>query len=164
VLVERADELLRFHLYSRNFPIDDRRLAVLDDKRAPGKFGDLSRLLVRGEGGWRESAAGSLGEEDRDLLNRLGDALHRHMLRVLEYRRVLASQKGTADERHRGRELLRTLDRHGVAERELIGSFMDLVERLAPTRDGPPVVGALSADGGVPTAPLIRPERGTGRN
>jgi serine protease Do len=159
VLAERADDSLRYHVYGRNFPIDDRRLAILEDRPVSGKFGELARLYVRGDGGWRESAAGGLGEDDRDLLVRLGDALHRHMLRVLEYRRMLANQKGTPEERHRGRELQKALDRHAVAERELVTNFMDLVERLAPGTAGPPVVGALSPDGGVPQPPLLRPER-----
>jgi serine protease Do len=163
VVAERVDDLLRYHVYSRSFPIDDRRLAVLEDRAAPGKFGDLGRLLVRGDGGWRDQAAGGLGEDDRDLMVRLGDALHRHMLRVLEYRHMLATQKGTADERHRGRELQKALDRHALAERELVSNFMDLVERLAPGREGAPVVGSLAADAGVPAAPPIRPERGTAR-
>ena len=55
----------------------------------PSSFGELGRLLVRGEGGWREAGQGELGEDDRDLLARVADALRLHMLRVLEYRRLL---------------------------------------------------------------------------
>jgi serine protease Do len=163
VLAERAEGALRYHVYSRGFPIDDRRLAILDDRPGPARTGELARLLVRGEGGWRDSASGGLGEEDRELLARLGDMLRRHMLRVVDYRKALSAQKGTAEERQRGRELQKALDRHALAERELVASFTDLAERLAPGREGPPVAGALSPDGGVPAAPSLSAERGTAR-
>jgi hypothetical protein len=158
VLAERSGDQLLYHLYGRNFPLDDRRLAVLEDDRSSGKFGEFGRLFVRGEGGWRAFATVALHEEDHDLLDRLGDAVRLHILRVLEYRRVLAS-KGASEERRRGRELLKTLERQAQPERELVVNFVELVERLAPGREGAPLVGGAVVDAGAPAAPPLRPER-----
>ena len=75
-LVVRAEATdsgaLLYHVYGRQFPLDDRRVAVLEDPRSPrpasrgrglaergrqavpGVFGELGRLWVLGGNGWRE--------------------------------------------------------------------------------------------------------------
>lgn len=156
ILAERLEGgTLRYHVYGRSFPLDARRTAVLDDLPAEGGFGELGRLAVHGEGTWRELTVANLGDDERDLLRRMVETFRLHMLWVLEYRRVIAGQ--TPEDRRRGRELQRSLDRQTMPARELVASFRDLVERLAPTKD-PPVVGALGPDAGPPpAAPTLRP-------
>jgi serine protease Do len=154
VLVERAEGgNLRYHLYGRDFPLDDRRTAIIEDRPSVQRFGELDRLLVRGEGGWRETRASTLGEDERDLLGRLADALRLHMLHVLEHRRLLASSV-TPDDRRRAREIRKTLERQTLPERELVAAFTDLIERIAPGRDSPVATGAVG-DGGIPPAPAL---------
>jgi serine protease Do len=160
VVAERASDRLRYHFYGRNFPVDDRRLAIVEDRPSPSHFGELSRLYVRGDGGWRDLTLTTLGEDDRDLLTRVADALRLHMLKVLEHRRLLATG-ANADDRRRTRELAKTLERQALPERELGANLLDLVERLAPTREGVSLVGqvpATSRDGGIPGPPALNAE------
>ena len=154
VLVERAEGLLRYHLYGRDFPVDDRRMAILEDRPSGERFGELGRLLVRGEAGWRASRPAMLGEDERDLLGRLADSLRLHMLNVLEHRRLVASDQNSSDDRRRAREIRKTLERQTLPERELVSAFTDLVERIAPNREVPVASGG-GVDGGVPTVPSL---------
>jgi hypothetical protein len=153
VVVEKVEEGLRYHLYGRGFPLDDRRAAVLEDRPAANRFGELSGLIVRGEGSWRAFTPRTLGEEDRDLLGRAGDALRLHILKVLEYRRLLDGGE-TLDERRLAREIRKGIERQLMPERELTGSLLDLIERLAPQR-GTPVLGSQTADASVPAPPAL---------
>ena len=156
VVVERVEENLRYHVYGRGFPMDDRRLAVLEDRPAAGRFGELAALLVRGDGAWRASSPKTLGEDDRDLLGRATDALRLHMLRILEYRRLI-DRGDTLDDRRQAREIRKGLERQTMPERELTGSLLDLIERLAPQRDTP-VVASQVPDAAVPPPPTLSAE------
>jgi serine protease Do len=157
VLVGSTGETLHYHVYGRDFPTDDRRVAVLEDRAAATGFGELSRIWVRGETGMHVWAASELGVDERDLLIRLGEALRQQMQWVLTYRRSLAAQS-LPEERKRGRDTLRTIDRQAIAARELTANLVDLVERLAPSRENPAVASA-STDAGVPPSPLLRAPR-----
>jgi serine protease Do len=157
VVAEASGENLMYHVYGRDFPLDDRRLAILEDRPTPTAFGTLGRLWVRGEGGLRLWSPSDLGADERDLLVRLGDAVRLQMLWVVGYRRSLAAQN-VADERRRGRELLRTIERQALPARELASSLIDLVERLGPARDNPAVASA-PIDAGAPGSPAIRVPR-----
>jgi serine protease Do len=156
VVVEKVEESLRYHLYGRGFPLDDRRMAVLDDRRVAKGFGEVGDLLVRGEVGWRALSLKTLGEDDRDLVARSADALRLHILKVLEYRRLLDGGE-SLDERRLAREIRKGLERQMSPERELIGSLLDLVERLAPRRDLP-VLSSQVSDAAVPPPPTLSAE------
>src|SRR5207244_4607939 len=143
--------------YGRDFPLDDRRMAVLEDRPSTSGGGEIGRLWVRGESGMREWSVKDLGADERDFLVRLGEALRLQMTRVLGYRRSLASQNAFED-RRRGRELLRTIERQAVAARELAGSLVDLVERLGPARENQ-AVAAATVDAGAPAAPPLHAPR-----
>ncbi len=145
LLVESSPGILRYHVFGRRFPLDDRRLGILDDRPTPGSFGTLGPILIRGDTGFRAVETGSLGEEDQELTGRFLDAVRAHLARVLEYRRALSGQ-GSADERRRGRELQRTIERVDATERELAGQFVELAERLSPARpSATPDAGAAAA-------------------
>jgi Trypsin-like peptidase domain len=154
VLAERSQDGLRYHFYGRGFPVDDRRLAIIEDRPAADRFGDVTRLYAHGDGGWRELAPDTLGDDERDLVGRMSDALRIHMLRVLEHRRLVGTGT-TADDRRRAREYARTLERQSTPERELGANFLDLIERIAPTREGIPLVGQTGRDGGPPPPPTL---------
>jgi serine protease Do len=157
VLTEASGDLLLYHIYGREFPLDDRRTAVLEDRPTPTGSGEIARLWVRGETGLREWAAKDLGADEKDFLIRFGEALRFQMVRVVGYRRSLASQNAF-EERRRGRELLRTIERQTMPAREMAGSLIDLVERLGPAKDNP-AVASVTVDAGAPAAPLLRPPR-----
>lgn len=157
VMAEATGETLMYHVYGREFPLDDRRLAVLEDRPAGSGAGEIARLWVRGEAGLREWQAKDLGADERDFLVRFGEALRFQMVRVIGYRRTLAGPNAFED-RRRGRELLRTIERQALPARELAGNLIDLVERLGPARDNPAVATA-TGDAGAPAAPMLRPPR-----
>jgi len=160
VLAEAPGEVLMYHVYGREFPLDDRRLAVLEDRPSATGAGEIARLWVRSESGLREWQAKDLGADERDLLVRFGEALRYQMIRVMGYRRTLAGPNAFED-RRRGRELLRTIERQAMPARELAGNLIDLVERLGPARDTPAVASTVSGDAGAPApaAPMLRPPR-----
>ncbi len=58
---------LLYHLYGRQFPLDDRRVAVIEDLPKEGAFGELGRLWVFGQTGWREWRPSALGSDEHDL-------------------------------------------------------------------------------------------------
>ncbi len=164
VLVESTPEAFRYHLYGREFPLDDRRLAVLEDRAdaAKGTFGQLTQLWVRVDSGFRAWTVDALGAEERDLVARFADAVRLQITRTLDYRQGLGPQ-ATPEERHRGREVSRQMERQTALLRELANNLMDLTERLAP--GGVLPVAAGSTDAGVTTAaqppgpPPLRAER-----
>ena len=157
VLTERAPDRLRYHFYGRGFPVDDRRLAIVEDRPSANHFGEITRLYARGDGGWRDLTLATLGEDERDLVVRVTDALRLHMWRVLEHRRLLATGT-TADDRRRTREIAKSLERQALPERELGANLLDLIERLAPPRDGIPLVGQGNRDGWPAAGPRLTPE------
>src|SRR2546421_1044492 len=134
LLAQSTPDALYYHVYGRDFPTDDRRIAVLEDRPAGAGFGEIARIWVRADSGLREWALGELGADERDLLARLGEGVRVQMLQVLAYRRALTAQN-IPDERKRGRDLLRMIDRQAIAARELAGNLIELVERLGPARD-----------------------------
>jgi serine protease Do len=158
VLAQASGDLLLYHVYGREFPLDDRRMAVLEDRPNASGAGEIARLWVRGETGLHEWAAKDLGAEERDLLIRLDEAVRGQMVRVVGYRRSLANPN-SSDERRRGRELLRTIERQTMPARELAGNLIDLVERLGPARDNPAVAAGGALDAGVPAVPIIHAPR-----
>jgi serine protease Do len=157
VLVQSTGESLYYHVYGRDFPIDDRRLAVLEDRAVAGGFGEIARIWVRGESGLHPWNQAELGADERDLVVRLGEALRQQMQWVLTYRKSLAGQS-VPEERRRGREILRTIDRQAIAARELTANLVDLVERLGPSRETPAVASA-NTDAGAPPPPLLHAAR-----
>jgi serine protease Do len=158
VMAELAGDTLRYHFYGREFPLDDRRLAVMEDRPTATGAGEITRFWVRGDAGLREWRTRDLGAEERDFLVRLGEAVRVQMQRSVGYRRSLGAHNNF-EERRRGRELMRAIERHALPAREMATALVDLVERLGPTRDN--AVAAVTADAGAPppSAPVLRPPR-----
>ena len=75
VRAETTGPALLYHFYGRQFPLDDRRVAVIEDLRKEGAFGELGRLWVTGPNGWREWKLSALGADERDLLIRVADSV-----------------------------------------------------------------------------------------
>jgi hypothetical protein len=151
ILAQSKGDSLYYHVYGRDFPMDDRRIAVLEDRPGATGVGEIKRVWARGDTGLREWAGSELGADERDLLVRVDDAVQNQMLEVLAYRRSLQAQS-LPEERKRGRDLVRMIDRQAIATREMTGNLVDLFERLGPARDNP-AVAANGPDAGVPAAP-----------
>ncbi|HVZ75121.1 MAG TPA: serine protease [Polyangia bacterium] len=147
VQVEVADGALLYQIYSRQFPLDDRRIVVIEDKPKEDAFGELGRLWVLSSSGFREWPQASLGPDEHDLLARVADSIRLQILHSIDYRRALANQ-ASADERRKGRDLSRALARDVPIARDLASNLLETAERLsvgrettttaAPASDAPP--------------------------
>ena len=80
VRAEPIDSALLYHLYGRQFPLDDRRIVVIEDLAKSGAFGEMGRLWVLGPTGWREWPPGALGTDERELLGRVVDSIRLQMV------------------------------------------------------------------------------------
>jgi hypothetical protein len=158
VRAEATETTLLYHFYGRQFPLDERRVAVLEDLPKAGAFGELGRFWVQGALGWREWPPASLGADERDLIQRVGDSIRLQMLHTLDYRHALANAN-SADERKRGRDVSRTIARDLPLARDLAMNLLETVDRLSAGRDTSPVASASpAAETPPPAVPL--PARG----
>jgi serine protease Do len=177
-LVVRAETTetgaLLYHVYGRQFPLDDRRVAVLEDlpkpapppapgaKSGPGGqpagagFGELGRLWVLGGSGWREWPPSALGADEHDLIARVADSIRLQILHTADYRHALANP-ASPEERKRGREASRTLARDLPVARDLAANLLETVDRLSAGREA--TVAATTTESAPAPAPI--PPRGT---
>jgi S1-C subfamily serine protease len=158
VRVEVSDGVLLYHVYTRQFPIDDRRIVVIEDLVKNAAFGEPGRLWVLGATGWREWPPSALGADERDLVSRVVDTIRLLVLHTLDYRRALANP-GSADERRRGREVSRTMARDQPLTRDLATNLLETADRLSSAgRDATAAVAPPSQS--APPAPAPLPPRG----
>ena len=161
VQAEVADGALLYEIYSRQFPLDDRRVVVLEDKPAADAFGELGRLWVLSATGWRDWPQSALGADERDLIQRVGDSIRLQVLHTVDYRHALADP-ASPDERRHGRDLSRALARDVPIARDLAATLLDTAERLSAGQ-GPGTTTAAPAADTPPTAPPL-PNKGAPAN
>ena len=151
VRLEARGDILVYHLYGRQFPLDDRRALVIEDLPKANAFGEVGPLFVpvspqggppaakatastqptgTAAGTWHAWPPSSLGTDERDLIARAVDSLRVEALRVFDYRKTLANP-GSTEERRRGRDLARAISRDQLLAREMAGTLLDTTERLA---------------------------------
>ncbi|HVY39469.1 MAG TPA: serine protease [Polyangia bacterium] len=162
VRAEATGPALLYHFYGRQFPLDDRRVAVIEDLRKEGAFGELGRLWVTGANGWREWKPSALGADERDLLSRVVDSVRLQVLHTIDYRKALGNPASPED-RKRGRELSRTIARDAPVARDLGGNLLDTVDRLSVGHDttGSAVASTVETPPSPAPLPLPAPSRGT---
>jgi len=155
---EARDSTLVYHLYGKQFPLDDRRAIVLEDVPKEGAFGEVGRLFVPETSGtgpavWRAWPPSALGVDERELLTRAVDSIHAQVLRALDYRAALANL-ASADSRRKGRELSRAIARDAAAAHDLSSALSDMAERLGVGHDSlAPAAGAVSEAPPPPPSP-----------
>lgn len=158
--VEAQEGALLYHVYGRQFPLDDRRSLVLEDLNKEGAFGEVGRMFVPesatnapGSPTWRAWPPTALGVEERELLNRAVDSIRVQVLRAIDYRKTLTNLS-SADERRRGRDLSRAIAHDAVAAKDLANALLDMADRLSIGHDTPaPPAGSISEAPPVPPAP-----------
>jgi serine protease Do len=157
---EFAGDTLLYQIFSRQFPLDDRRVIVIEDKPKDGAFGELGRLWVLSPTGWREWPQTALGADEHDLLARVTDSLRLQILHSIDYRKALVNPTAP-DERRKGRELSRAMARDIPVARDLASNLLETAERLSVGHDtgtSGPGVAASTQDG--PPATVSLPNRG----
>jgi serine protease Do len=149
---------LLYHFYGRQFPLDDRRVAVVEDLPREGAFGELGRLWVFGQSGWREWPPSALGTDEHDLLARVTDSVRLQVLHSVDYRRALSNASSPEERRH-GRDLSRAIAHDLPVARDMAGNLLDTVDRLSSARDpsAAPPPGAVAAAADTPPAPPALP-------
>lgn len=158
--VEAKDQELIYHAYGKQFPLDDRRVLVIEDIPRAGAFGEVGRLFVPeaapgpGPIAWRAWPPSALGVEERELLTRTVDSIHAQILRALDYRAALANLS-SAENRRRGRELSRAIARDTAAARDLANALTDMADRLGAGHDAlaPPTAAVSEAPPPPPPSP-----------
>jgi serine protease Do len=161
---EVTDDVLLYQVYSRQFPLDDRRVVVIEDKppdeKNAGGFGSLGRLWVLSSTGWREWPLSELGADEHDLLVRVTDSMRVQILHTVDYRRALANP-GSADERRKGRDLSRSLARDIPIARDLSANLLETAERLSVGHDtGASGPGVAAAPADAPPTTVALPSKG----
>ncbi|HEY4184489.1 MAG TPA: serine protease, partial [Polyangia bacterium] len=156
---EARGKVLVYHLYGKQFPLDDRRMLVLEDLPKDGAFGEVGRMYVpestnaAGPALWRAWPQSALGVDEHELITRTVDSIHALVLRALDYRATLANLS-SAEDRHKGRELSRAIARDGAAAKDLANALSDMVDRLSVGHDTlAPPNGSLSEAPPPPPAP-----------
>jgi len=165
---EARDLDVLYHFYGKPFPLEDKRIAVLEEHASsPATVGKLEKLWVSGPLGWHVVPLAALGPDDQELLSKLTDSLRLQWTQTLAYRKAAVAPV-TAEERRRVHDLSRVLTRESALARDLMSNFGDLLDRLAPgAPEGspPPVLSPLPTIG--PPAALgpspNKPEPGTSR-
>lgn len=155
LLVESVGSGFRYHLYGRGFPLDDRRAMVLEDQIGPDGLPRVAQLTAWGEGGTSTWITTALGPEDQELLLRVGEAVRLQLIRTLDHRAALVGG-GKPETRRRAHDIERSLERAQTRNRELLANLLELVDRLAPSREPGAVASRGVMDAGVPPAPLVR--------
>jgi S1-C subfamily serine protease len=166
VQVEESDGALLYQVFSRQFPLDDRRIVVIEDKipnandaKNVSAFGELGRLWVLAPTGWREWPQTALGSDEHDLLVRVADSIRLQVLHSIDYRKALANP-ASADERKRGRDLSRALARDVPIARDLASNLLDTAERLSVGHDTGAAGTGVIASPEVPPPTVVLPTRG----
>jgi hypothetical protein len=167
VRAEERDGILAYHFYGKQFPLDDRRVVVIEDLPKEGGggnkdlgFGEIGRLFVPGlptagaPGPWRAWPPSALGTDERDLVSRTVDSLRVQILHALDYRHALANV-GSPEDRRRGRDLSRAISRDAGIAKDLAAALLETTERLAVGHDTPaPPAGSTSEAPPAPAPPL----------
>ena len=174
---EVVDDALLYQVYSRQFPLDDRRVVVIEDKVDPkntAAFGMLGRLWVLSSTGWREWPQSELGADEHDLLARVADSVRLQILHTVDYRRAprqprlrRASAARAAICRARWRGTSPSLARSGLqSPRDRPSAISRLGHdpgasgpSVAASSDAPPTTVALPSKG----TPAPCPRRGSER-
>lgn len=160
VRAEERHGTLTYHFYGKQFPLDDRRILVIEDLPKEGAFGEVGRLFVLGpstalgSGSWRAWPPAALGADERDLVARVVDSLRVQVQHTLDYRRTL-SNPGSAEDRRRGRDLSRTLGRDAILARDLDSSLLEMTERLSVGHDTPAPPSGATAENPPSSSPAF---------
>jgi serine protease Do len=151
VRVDDDDGTLLYHVYGRQFPLDERRAAVIEDLPKDGAFGELGRVWVQGQQGsqtaapgtWHEWPRAALGADERELLARVTESIRLQVIHTIDYRHALANP-ASPDERRRGRELSRVLARDTPLAKDLAANLLDMAERLSAGREASPIAASTT--------------------
>ncbi len=132
VAVRRGAGRLIFEVFSRRFPLDDRRLLILGDQPVAGAFGALGPILFGNERGLKPYETNALDGETQSQLQGVLRRIHRLAVTTLRYRatsdRATTSREAVSERA----ALQRTLSKEASADGDMAQLLAEMAERLGP--------------------------------
>lgn len=126
---------LLYDVYSRDYPLSDRRLLVIEDLPSEGGFGRLGRLWFGSEHGLIEYALAELEGTDQLMVQRVLLGVRGHLVRVLQYRGLEPTAVQSRPAHERLRALERQIARGEPVRRDLARAIVDAASRYGPEAD-----------------------------
>jgi hypothetical protein len=139
ISLRRLGSGLIYEVFSRRFPTDDRRVAVLVDGPAAGSFGALMEVWFGNERGLKRYELRELDKEGA-VLGQVQSVLRRIQsltMATLRYRAVSARAATSREAVAERAALQRTLSRETTADGDLAQILLDLGDRLSPRPQEP---------------------------
>jgi serine protease Do len=131
--IRPTKDRLLYNVFSKAFPLQDRRVAVLEDLPSTG-FGRLGRVWFGDEsGGLWERQFASLTPDDQHRMTQLAIAIRQHMLLVLELRSKESEVKGSRMAYDRVQQLRRRIARTRTRHKHQARWLVETAVRLATT-------------------------------
>lgn len=157
VAVRRGGDRLLFEVFSRRFPLDDRRLLILGDRPAAGAFGALGPVYFGNERGLKPYETAALDSESQAQLQNVLRRLHRLAVTTMHYRAVSEKAASSREAVAERTALQRALGKESASDGDLAQILNEMAERLGPrpadpAQPYPAVLASLVPDAGAPAA------------
>lgn len=121
-----------FEVFSRRFPLDDHRVAILLDQPSADGTGGLSRVWLGSERGYKMQDLTALGEFEQKRLQAVLLRLHTIAAATVRYRALLRKSNTAREVQSERTTLQRMLARDASGDQELSQSLLEMADRLGP--------------------------------
>lgn len=132
VQIQAIGETLLFQVFSKDFPVDDRRIVVLQDVVATEGKGTLQTVWFGGDRGYQECAAANLDPGSTTIVRRVLQRLHDLASSTLSYRSYLSHAPDSQQSLKQRSRLQKTLAQAAVRDSELAQQLQELAEDKSP--------------------------------
>lgn len=121
-----------FEVFSKGFPLEDQRTALLVDEPAPDGSGRLGQIWFGSDRGYRAYASKDLDADSARSLKRILQRLYELSSSTLAYRVVMSHVPDSRQEVQRRATLQRVLSRAAAQDGELAQQLLELVQDKSP--------------------------------
>lgn len=131
-LVRQSGKSFLFEVFSRRFPVDDQRVALIVDQPGPDGAGSLSRVWLGNEQGYKTLDLAKLAADEQRRLQTVLSRLHALAGSVLRHR-MLSRKMGTGRGAQAERSALqRVITREAASDPDLAQALQDLADQFGP--------------------------------
>lgn len=132
ILVRQTGKSFLFEVFSRRFPLDDQRVALLVDQPGADGGGSLARVWLGNEQGYKPLDLTTLAADEQHRLQAVLARLHSLASSTLRFRQ-LSKKRGTGRGAQAERaSLQRIIVRDAASDPDLAQGLLDLAEQLGP--------------------------------
>lgn len=158
VRVHAIGSTLLFEVYTKGFPLEDQRIALLVDAPAPQGFGRLEKVWFGNGRGYKPYGLAELGAEESGLLKRLMQRMYALASSTLSFRQILRGAPDSRQAVEQRTALRKALSRAAGQDTELAQLLLDLAQEKSPdTAEGALPLGEVLAQLQKPAAPEAGP-------